>query len=296
MTNVLADHHQERSSEEMPLLDRGVHVAFMRHGDPYRPSQMPEDPADQARLGLLTDRGREQTRRATVDLLEEVTADVSSDAPVVVCFLGSPSPFFMGGRAHGARGMDTAAVARDTLGATTLSNGRTVELHNFVGASPRPVRQHSALSEPNYYHAEGHPHPDAYVGALAAKAAQTGVNKQDVWLDVPKDLEPMREEMGLESPAQAANRLLNLTGQLNSHSRQIRAAYAAADSPQPEVVYVAASHGDTVKALLQEKFANEPGAREALENNWYGDAGLNGVVVLEGGEDGRAKLEFAHAE
>lgn len=289
------DHHTERSARDMPTLDRGVHVAFMRHGEPYRPAEVPTDPAQQAQLGLLTEPGREATRRATVDLLERVSSEVNPDTPVVACFLGSPSPLVMGHRPYGARGMDTATVAREAA-SSVLPSGRQVEVHEFRGATARPVRPHEALAEANYYYAPGRVEPERYVGALAARAAQLGVGKQDVWLQTPADLEPIREGMSLESPAQAAERLTRLTEQLNSHSRQVRAVATAEGRPAPEVVYVAASHGDTIKALLQEKFGDEPGASEALQNAWYGDKGYNGVVVLSGDQQGRARLEFAHAE
>lgn len=262
----------------LPPLDDGVHVVLMRHGEPIKPTDNTQSSpkAKEDLAGLLTDSGREstaQTMRQIVDKAKEQNPGKRLN----FYFLGSPTKLIVDGVPRGARGLHTAEVASETIGNDNSVKTQEIGVKN--------VKPHRLLKEANYYFASGKPMPERYVGEVASRATLKGVDKQDIWLEQPEDLEEIRLEDELESPQDAAQRVSRLVEIINRHAR------LAVASDAEENYYVAVTHGDTLKAFLQTYFRDDVVASPVLKNPLVDSDGYNASVVLGYQPDGPAKLE-----
>jgi hypothetical protein len=230
-------------------------IVFMRHGQPYRPGEMPDNPEDIARLGSLTELGKEQARTSVTDEIEKV---LDNGKPTTFFVLGSPSPYFINGQAFNQRSMETASVARHAIEEVIASRGLTPEqadIHDF-GSEANGARPSAKLGEPDFYHVNGAKDPGAYANAVVELAKEEGSIEKyggpghlEPWLRSEPALEDLRKEVGAQSSPEVAERVMKFFGVLQRYANAFEKAH-----PGRELVFIAASHGEILRTVIQHGF------------------------------------------
>jgi len=262
----------------IPPLNEGVHIVLMRHGEPLKPEkgqELSEESKDS--IGMLTENGKKETRQMISKIIDQAIIQ-HPNKKIILCFLGSPTQLQIDGETFGARGMHTADVASREAESNPMLEVR------YIGDSGE-VRPWKLLREADYYYAPEKSEPERYVAAIASRAANVGVDKQDIWLQQPEDLEAIRIEDKLESPAATAQRLARAISVLNRHSKLLHR------KDNEEIYYVAVTHGDTLKAFLKTYFNDEPKAEPLNQNPLVGSEGYNASVILGNTNGNKTSIE-----
>ncbi len=230
-------------------------IVFMRHGQPYRPGEMPNNPEDIARLGSLTEEGKEQAWTSAKDEAEKA---LDNGKPTTFFVLGSPTPYFINGEAFNQRSMETASVARHAIEEVIANRGLTPEqadIHDF-GSEVNGARPSAKLGEPDFYHAYGAEDPGAYADAVVKLAKEEGSIEKyggpghlEPWLRSEPALEDLRKEIGAQSSPEVAERVMKFFGVLQRYANAFEKAY-----PGRELVFIAASHGEILRTVIQHGF------------------------------------------
>lgn len=270
---------EEKDNETGEVLRHGkrFEIVFMRHGEPYRPREIPEAQEDIDRLGGLTEKGKEQAFTAAKDEAEKA---LDRGRPTTFFILGSPTPYFINGEAFNQRSMETAGVARQAVEETIANRGLTPEqadIHDF-GSEVDGARPSPKLGEPDFYHVYGAEEPGAYADAVIALAKEEGSMEKyggpghlEPWLRSEPALEDLRKEVGAQSSPEVAERVMKFFGALQRYANAFERAH-----PGRELVFIAASHGEILRTVIQHGFQ---AGGEASDGKVYDMAEVMPIIV-----------------
>ncbi len=268
--------HNSQEKREDVRHGKKFEIVFMRHGEPYRPGEIPDNPEDVARLGSLTELGEQQALESTK---QEVEKALDKDKPTTFFILGSPSEYFINGQAFNQRSMETASVARRAIEDAITTRGLTPEqadIHDF-GSEVDGARPAPKLGEPDFYHVYGSEKPGAYADAVRQLAKEEGSIEKyggpghlEPWLRSEPALEDLRKEVGAQSSPEVAERVMRFFGVLQRYANVFEKA-----NPGRELVFIAASHGEILRTVIQHGFK----AGEDADGKVYDMAEVMPVVV-----------------
>jgi len=246
-TEKIEDKIENKAEKEKIPWD--TKIILQRHGEFY--NQKPGDPEferleKEKKLGLLTDKGIEKTREATKEKLSEI---LENEKPNDIVFLYSPTEWLdwrseQGWEeGYGSRGKHTTKVILDTIGLELKRRTRLGESIKdkirISGVAPR-----DKLRELDIFYIYDAPNPRAYIKALREK-----FGKEDWWeeyYNIVKDIEPLREETGAESPVDLSNRVKNLIKIISLYREKARK-----ETPNRGLVIWVITHKELIRSYLQ---------------------------------------------
>ena len=258
-------------------------IILQRHGEFY--NQKPGDPEfekleKEGKLGLLTEKGIEETKKVTKKELSKI---LESGKPSDVVFLYSPTEWLdwkseQGWEeGYGSRGKHTNKAILDTI-ASELEE-RT-ELGEKIKGKVRitGIGPEDKLRELNIFYIYNAQNPRAYIETLREK-----FGKEDWWeeyYNIAKDIESLREETGAESPVDLSKRIESLIKIASLYRDKVKK-----DTPDRNLVIWMITHKEMVRSYLQhglkaeEKDVKgyEPEHNESLDINIT----PNGDIVTE---------------
>jgi len=246
-TEKKEDRIEEKAEKEKVPWD--TKIILQRHGEFY--NQKPGDPEfekleKEKKIGLLTDRGIKRTQEATKEKLSEI---LKNEKPSDIVFLYSPTEWLdwrseQGWeKGYGSRGKHTTKVILDTIGSelerkTKLGEAIKDKIR-ITGIGPK-----DKLRELDIFYIYDAPNPRAYIEALREK-----FGKEDWWeeyYNIVKDIEPLREETGAESPVDLSNRVENLIKIISLYKGKLRK-----ETPNRSLVIWMITHKELIRSYLQ---------------------------------------------
>jgi len=258
-------------------------IILQRHGEFY--NQKPGDPEfeeleKEGKLGLLTEKGIEETKKATKEKLSEI---LESEKPSDIIFLYSPTEWLdwkseQGWEeGYGSRGKHTTKVILDTIGSEleerTKLGEKIKDKIRITGIGPQ-----DKLRELNIFYIYNAPDPRAYIEALREK-----FGKEDWWeeyYNIVKDLEPLRKETGAESPTNLSERIEGLVKVAALYREKVKK-----ESPDRNLVIWMITHKELIRSYLQHgiKVAEKDIKDYEPEHNESIDIDIipNGQVITE---------------
>lgn len=246
-----------------------VTILLERHGKPFRPAGKPDDPEELERVGKLTEEGVQESRTVAKEKAREI---LEKGRPTAFFFLGSPSEYFIEGEAFGARGQDTAQESAKAVQEVIDEMGLTPEqadIH-FFGKDEQGSRPHKALGEPDYFYVDGSDDPRGYFTALQEQYGKEG--REEAWLNMPADLEDIRQEVGAQSAKEVSDRVMRLMKVIERY-----ASFYESHHPGRDMVFLMASHGDVMRAVIQHGF----GAGEDAQGYVYGTSEMMEITAKD---------------
>jgi broad specificity phosphatase PhoE len=249
-----ASHSPEIARENVETVD----IFLQRHGE--RGSD-----------GLLTEEGVEQVRNETSRVVEQYLSPESS--PVTFFVLNSPSATFINGVAAGRRAEHSGQVAAEVIQHEISKRGLSedkAQLHEF-GKTEAGTRAHKGLREPNYFYVDNAENPTAYFDALIDKLGKEG--REEGFFQGVEELEDLRKEVGAESSADVASRMLKLFRVIDRYAQAYRGKH-----PDRKLVFLLESHGDVIRSTIQH------GLGVDASKGWQPRTGESLKLEIENGE------------
>jgi len=245
--HILENGIENKAEKEKASWD--TKIILQRHGEFY--NQRPGDSEfekleKEGKLGLLTERGIEETQKTTKEKLSEI---LESEKPSDIIFLYSPTEWLdwkseQGWeRGYGSRGKHTTKVILDTIGSElekrTKLGEKVKDKICIVGIGPQ-----DKLRELNIFYIYNAPDPRAYIEALRKK-----FGKEDWWeeyYNIVKDLEPLRKKTGAESPIDLSERIESLIKVASLYREKVKR-----ESPDRNLVIWMITHKELIRSYLQ---------------------------------------------
>lgn len=193
-----------------------VRVILQRHGEYYGlPPGVPEakELIGEGKLGRLTEQGEETVRKAAKHKISEI---LKSNEEIEFAIFYSPTTWFGHKDArtgqwingYGMRAKDSAKIVYDTL---LLERQHTKNADVYVINYVPDAR----LEEANIFFIENAHDPQAYIKALRS---EYGENWWEAYFNGAPDLEPLREQVGAESPREISERVENFIKENSTNS------------------------------------------------------------------------------
>ena len=245
--HILENGIENKAEKEKTSWD--TKIILQRHGEFY--NQRPGDPEfekleKEGKLGLLTEKGIEETQKTTKEKLSEI---LESEKPSDIIFLYSPTEWLdwkseQGWeKGYGSRGKHTIKVILNTIASElekrTKLGEKVKDKIRIVGIGPQ-----DKLRELNIFYIYNAPDPRAYIEALRKK-----FGKEDWWeeyYNIAKDLEPIREETGAESPIDLSKRIESLIKVASLYREKVKR-----ESPDRNLVIWMITHKELIRSYLQ---------------------------------------------
>ena len=242
------------SPEEKDFLDFLVGIEFAKN--PEEAKETFQDYIDNNRnfnetkkesdAGLLTKKGKELTREATMKRLKEIVAE---DKPTDIVFPYSPTEWLdwqdeQGfAKGFGSHGKETTKEILDTISSEIKNNteiGKKLKENvRITGIGPN-----EKLRELDIFYIFDAPNPRAYIKALHEK-----FGKEDWWepyYDIVQELEDLRKETKAEGPEDLARRFESIIRMAKLYNDKIR----EKDTERNLVIWMV-SHMELIRSFLQ---------------------------------------------
>ena len=280
------------SPEEKDFLDFLVGIEFAKN--PEEAKETFQDYIDNNRnfnetkkesgAGLLTDKGKELTREATMERLKEIVAE---DKPTDIVFPYSPTEWLdwrdeQGfAKGFGSRGKETTKEILNTISSEIKNNteiGKKLKENvRITGIGPN-----EKLRELDIFYIFDAPNPRAYIKALHEK-----FGKEDWWepyYNIVQELEDLRKETKAEGPEDLARRFESIIKMAKLYSDKIR----EKDTERNLVIWMV-SHMELIRSFLQHQLK----AGKDVEN-YVPD--YNESLDIDISPDGKMTTEFRGKE